>query len=58
MKLRWRLALALAGVVLVLCSLAVLAYVIWPIQPVKEQFRPAPTLFAPPQSLEIRGRWA
>jgi tellurite resistance protein TehA-like permease len=53
MKLRWRLALALAGLVLVFSSLAVLAYVFWPLQPVKEQFRPAPTLFAPPLSLVI-----
>ena len=58
MRLRWRLALALAGLMLVVCSLAVLAYVIWPIQPIKEQFRPAPTLFAPPQSLDIEGQWS
>jgi hypothetical protein len=57
MKLRWRLALALAGLVLVLSSLAVLAYVFWPLQPVKEQFRLAPTLFAPPLSLAIEGWW-
>jgi len=58
MKLRWRLALALVGLVLVLSSLAVLAYVLWPLQPVKEQFRPAPTLFAPPLSQVVEGPWA
>jgi hypothetical protein len=50
MFLRWRVALALAGLVLVLVSLAVLAYVLWPFQPISEQYRPAPTLFDPPQS--------
>jgi len=50
---RWRVALALAGLVLVLISLAVTAYVYWPFQPVRELFRPAPTLFAPPQSMAI-----
>ena len=50
---RWRVALALAGLAVVLISLAVIAYVYWPLQPVREQFRPAPTLFAPPQSSVI-----
>jgi hypothetical protein len=58
MQLRWRLVVALAGLVLVLSSLALLAYVLWPLPPVKEQFRPAPTLFAPPQSLLIEAPWA
>jgi len=58
MKLRWRLALALAGVILVLASLAVLAFVVWPLPPGKEQFQPAPTLFAPPQSLYAKGLWS
>ncbi len=57
MKLRWRVGLALAGLVLVLVSLAAIAYVFWPLQPVREQFRPAPTLFAPPQSSVIWERW-
>ena len=58
MKLRWRLALALAGLVLVLASLIVLAYVFWPFQSIREQFRPAPTLFAPPLSLAVEGKWS
>ena len=58
MKLRWRVALALAGLILALASVAVIAYVFWPLPPVKEQFRPAPTLFAPPQSLLIGEPWA
>ncbi len=53
MVLRWRVVLALAGLVIVLVSLAVMAYVFWPFQPVRQQFQPAPTLFAPPQSLVI-----
>ena len=57
-KLRWRLALALVGLIVVLASLAVIAYVFWPLQPLTEQFRPAPTLFAPPQSLSIGEPWA
>ena len=51
MILRWRVALALAGLALVLASLALMAYAFWPIQPLREHFRPAPTRFAPPQSL-------
>ena len=57
MVVRWRVALALGGLVLVLVSLAVLAYVVWPFQPQREQFQPAPTLFAPPQSLAVRTPW-
>ena len=53
MVLRWRVALALAGLALILASLAVIAYVFWPFQPIRQQFRPAPTLFAPPQSVVI-----
>jgi hypothetical protein len=53
MLLRWRVGLALAGLALVLFSLAVMAYVFWPLGLVSEQFRPAPTLFAPPQSWVI-----
>jgi hypothetical protein len=51
--LRWRVGLALAGLALVLFSLVVIAYVFWPLGPVREQFRPAPTPFAPPQSWVI-----
>ena len=58
MKLRWRVGLALAGLVLVVLSLVAIAYVVWPLQPTSEQFRPAPTLFAPPQSNASWERWA
>lgn len=58
MKLRWRVTLALAGLILALASVAAIAYVFWPLQPVTEQFQPAPTLFAPPQSLAIGVPWA
>ncbi len=53
MILRWRVTLALAGLVLVLISLAIAAYLFWPLQPLRQQFQPAPTLFAPPQSLVL-----
>ena len=58
MKLRWRVVLALAGLIVALASVAVIAYVFWPLQPVREQFRPAPTLFAPPQSVLLGEAWA
>ena len=58
MRLRWRVALALAGLILALASAAVIAYVVWPLKPVREQFQPAPTLFAPPQSLVVGQPWA
>jgi hypothetical protein len=57
-KLRWRVALALLGVVVVLASLAAIAYIFWPLPPLTEQFRPAPTLFAPPQSSVVGEPWA
>ena len=57
MVIRWRVALALAGLVLVLASLAVMAYVFWPFQPVRQQFQPPPTLFVPPQSTVIGALW-
>ena len=57
MNLRWRVGLALAGLVLVLLSLAAMGYVVWPLRPTSEQFRPAPTLFALPQSSVVWERW-
>jgi hypothetical protein len=57
MVLRWRVALALAGLVLVLVSLAVMAYVFWPFQPLRQQFQPPPTLFVPPQSAVVLRLW-
>jgi hypothetical protein len=56
MSLRLRLALALTGLIVVLVSLALLAYVLWPSATELEQFQPAPTLFAPPPTvLDDRG---
>ena len=43
-----RLALFVIGVVVVLCSLAALAYAYWPIEALSEQVTVAPTLFSPP----------
>lgn len=51
MSSRWRVGLALLGVILIMLSLAALAYALWPVESVLEQERLAPTLFAPPQSL-------
>jgi type II secretory pathway component PulL len=48
MSQRWRLTLALVGLIVVMLSLAALAYAMWPIETTSEQFRPAPTLFTPP----------
>ena len=48
MPLRLRLLLALLGLTLCLCALGALVYVLWPLQPMREQFPVAPTLFAPP----------
>jgi len=58
LKLRWRVALAFVGLLLVLASVAVIAYAFWPLPPLTEQFRPAPTLFAPPQSALMGKPWA
>jgi hypothetical protein len=51
MSFRLRIALALAGLLVILLSLALLAYVLWPAGTLLERFQPAPTLFAPPQAL-------
>jgi len=51
MTARLRLTLALAGLLLILLSLGLLAYALWPVGTVLEQFQPAPTLFAPPQAI-------
>jgi hypothetical protein len=50
-SIRWRVAVSLTGLVVLLASLAVLAYVFWPIKIATEQLRPAPTLFVPPESM-------
>ncbi len=48
MSLRWRVTLAVIGLVLILMAAAAIAYVAWPLRQDREDFRPAPTLFAPP----------
>lgn len=50
MSRRWRIALALIGVALILLALAALAYALWPLDPAVEQRPVPPTLFAPPQT--------
>ena len=58
MSLRWRQTLALIGLALIVFALAAVVYAIWPIDSSKEQFRPAPTLFAPPEALLTDVSWA
>ena len=48
MSRRSRLALAAVGLAIVCLSLVVLVYAFWPLEGLREQFRLAPTLFAPP----------
>jgi hypothetical protein len=43
-----RLALFVLGVVVMLCSLAALAYAYWPTETLSAQSTVAPTLFSPP----------
>ena len=50
MSRRWRVALAVVGLLLVCLSVAALAYAVMPVDRTREQYRPEPTLFAPPQS--------
>ena len=57
-SLRWRQTLALIGLALIVFALAAVAYAAWPIDSSKEQFRPAPTLFAPPEALALVEKWA
>ena len=48
MSLRTRIALALLGALLIVLAAAALWYSLEPLGTVSEQYRPAPTLFAPP----------
>jgi hypothetical protein len=49
--LRWRLALALAGLVLIAFACAALAYSLWPAAEHETDRVPiTPTVFSPPQS--------
>ena len=50
MSRRWRLALAVVGLLLVCLSLVALVYALTPVDRTREQYRPEPTLFAPPLS--------
>ena len=58
MPVRLRMVLALAGLLLLILSLAALAYVFWPLDSAREQIPIAPTLFSPPASALLRGWWA
>ena len=56
-SLRWRLALALVGLTLLCLAAASVVYRWWPLGTEQDDFRPAPTLFAPPAgwaALEMR----
>ena len=53
---RWRLTLALLGLALALVSAAAIVYVAWPMRSQREDFQPAPTLFAPPAAMV--GGWS
>lgn len=51
LSLRWRLALALAGLVLIAFACAALAYSLWPAAEHETDRVPiTPTVFSPPQS--------
>ena len=49
MSRRMRIVLAVIGTVLVLLSLVVLAYAVWPGSTTREQYRLSPTVFVQPQ---------
>jgi hypothetical protein len=49
--LRWRLILAVLGLALVCLAGASLVYGWWPLGVNREDFRPPPTLFAPPAAV-------
>lgn len=51
MSLRGRLILAVVGLALVCLAGASLVYGWWPLGVNREDFRPAPTLFAPPAAM-------
>jgi hypothetical protein len=49
-SLRWRLSLALLGLSLFCLAATTVVYRLWPIGVNREDFRPPPTLFAPPEA--------
>lgn len=53
MSRRVRVVLAIAGLVIVLCSLVTLGFAFGPIQHLSDQATVAPTMFAPPQSAVV-----
>lgn len=57
MSPRWRVVLAVVGLVLVALSLVALAYALWPVEPTLERQPLLPTLFVPPQSWAMWMRW-
>ena len=50
MSRRTRIALAVVGLAMICLSAAALAYALAPVDKIREQFQPEPTLFAPPIS--------
>jgi hypothetical protein len=53
MSPRLRILLAGLGLLLCLCAVGALIFVLWPLEPVREQFPVAPTLFAPPAAAAL-----
>jgi len=53
MSRRTRIALAVVGLAMICLSAAALAYALAPVDKIREQFQPEPTLFAPP----ISSKW-
>jgi hypothetical protein len=49
-SLRWRVALAVLGLIVCFAAASTLIYGWWPLGVTREDFRPAPTLFAPPEA--------
>jgi len=48
MSRRLRLILAILGLVIACLSLIAVLYALWPVDPLRDQFPLAPTLFVPP----------
>jgi hypothetical protein len=56
-SLRWRLSLALLGLALICLAATALVYRLWPLGVTREDFRPPPTLFAPPDANAAVSPW-
>ena len=48
MSVRLRLAILVIGLLILVCSLAALAYAFWPVEALQVKATLAPTLFSPP----------